>query len=247
MEREEPSNVWEQLRRLIQDAATWIKEHEAEIRAFGTWATIHRAGTKARLYIPRHPEAWREIEKARESADEESELDYETLILSLYAPGGLGFEKLRQELRDATLLSDRQQEVGEVLDSLVDNRYYVAVCGALPLVEFVLSKPGGKWNDPPKHLADLEKRLDEPLSSEVELDLLVEATALEMVQSEIPAIWKAGRHTVGAITDELNRHLALHGTALGWNDSKNATRAVLLLAAAARVADALSRPSSSAT
>ncbi len=72
--------------------------------------------------------------------------------------------------------------------------------------------------------------------------MLIEATALEMLLSEIPEIWKDGRHNVGAINEKLNRHLALHGTARGWDDPANATRAVLLLAAAARIAEPLFRP-----
>ena len=63
-----------------------------------------------------------------------------------------------------------------------------------------------------------------------------------MVLDEIPNVWKNGRQQVGAIVDELNRHYALHGTGVGWDDSRNATRAVLLLAALARVAGPLFRP-----
>ena len=46
------------------------------------------------------------------------------------------------------------------------------------------------------------------------------------------------------IVVELRRHLALHGTASGWNTRDNAVRAVLLLAAAARVAEPLLAPRS---
>jgi hypothetical protein len=157
----------------------------------------------------------------------------------VYGPGGAGFDALTEELRDAELLANRQREVGEVLASLVDGRYYVTVCGALPLVEFVLSSAAGKWSDPRKHLERLEARLDEELSPEVEADLLIEGTAIEMVLNEIPEIWKNGRQNIGAINEKLNRHLALHGTARGWDDPANATRSVLLLAAVARIASPL--------
>jgi hypothetical protein len=233
---------WQQFLGFLADAADWVRRHEPELRALGTWEAVGHAGRKARLYVPVHPEAWRQIAKARHSADSEAQPDYETLIVSLYGPGGVAFDALRDELLQAQLLVDRKREVEEVLASLVDGRNFVTVCGALPLVEYVLSNAAGKWNDPRTHLKALDARLDEPISTDVEAELLIEATALEMVLSEIPEIWKDGRQNVGAINEKLNRHLALHGTARGWDDPANATRAVLLLAAAARVAGPLLRP-----
>jgi hypothetical protein len=233
---------WQQFLRFLDDAAEWVRRHEHELRALGTWGAVGHAGREARLYVPRDPEAWRLIEEAQFDRESKEELDFEALIVSLYGPDGVAFDALRDEIVQASLLAHRTREVQEVLDSLVDERYFVTVCGALPLVEYVLSNAAGKWNDPRKHLERLDARLDEPMSSDVEVELLIEATALEMVLSEIPEIWKDGRQNVGAINEKLNRHLALHGTARGWNDRTNGTRAVLLLAAAARVAGPLLGP-----
>jgi hypothetical protein len=242
MDSGQPQGPWQEFLRFLGDAADWVRRHEPELRALGTWGAVGNAGREARLYVPVHPEAWRQIEEARRSADSQAEPDYEAVIMSLYGPGGVAFEALRDELLQAQLLVDRRREVQEVLASLADGRYFVTVCGALPLVEYVLGNAAGKWKDPRKHLEALDARLDEPLSPDVEADLLIEATALEMVLSEIPEIWKEERQNLGAINEKLNRHLALHGTARGWDEAANATRAVLLLAAAARVAGPLLRP-----
>ena len=182
-----------------------------------------------------HREAWLEIVEALRP-DRGHSPDYEGIIISAYQPGGAGFEALRDELLDAPLLRDRHREVGEVLDSVADGRNYVAVCGALPLIEYVISNAAGKWNHPQKHLAELRRRLHEE-EFDGNSTIILEHAAVEMVLGEIPNVWKDGRQQVGAIVGELNRQYALHGTGVGWDDSTNATRAVLLLAAAARVAD----------
>lgn len=247
MEGEQSQGEWQQFLGFLGDAADWVRRHEPELRAVGTWGAVGSVGREARLYVPIHAEAWRQIEEARHGPDsqagpDQAGPDHEALIVSLYGPGGVAFDTVREELLQAQLLDDRKHEVEEVLASLVDGRYFVTVCGALPLVEHVLSNAAGRWNDPRKHLKTLDARLDEPVSPEVEADLLIQATALEMVLSEVPEIWKDGRQNIGAINEKLNRHLALHGTARGWDNSANATRSVLLLAAAARVAGPLLRP-----
>jgi hypothetical protein len=240
---DEPRSPWQSFLRFLDDAAEWVKRHEAEIRAFGIWAAVARAGRKARLYVPFHAEAWQQIDETQRAEGPEAEPDYVALIVSLYGPGGVAHDALRDELRAAELLQDRLREVDEVLDSLADGRYFVTICGALPLVEYVLSSAAGKWKDPRRHLEELQDRLDQP-ASDVQLDVLLEATAVEMVLDEVPEIWKDGRQNIGAINDRLNRHLALHGTARGWDDVANATRALLLLAAVARIAGPLLRPPS---
>ncbi len=233
--------LFEQLSAVATTFGKWLREHEDEIRAWGLWGTVSTACTEARLYAPMHREAWLEIAAAERVDEDGKPPDYEAIITSAYGPGGVGFEALRQELLNAPLLRSRQREVGEVLDSLVDQRNYVTVCGALPLIEYVLSNAAGKWNDPLKHLEVLKSRLHDDDIEDVD-NILLEYAAVQMVLEEIPAVWKSGRHQVGAIVDDLNRHLALHGTGVGWDDPTNATRAVLLLAAAARVADVLFKP-----
>lgn len=245
MSSHQSDGAWEGFLRFITAAADWVRRHEPEIRALGTWAAVARAGRKARLYVPLHIEAWQQIEQAHRDAGPDDEPDYETLVTSLYGPGGIGFAALQDELQRAPLLQERAREVDEVLNSLVDGRYFVTVCGALPLVEYVLGAAAGKWNDPREHLKELQARLHRP-ASEVNLDVLVEGTAVEMVREEIPEIWRSGSQNIGAINERLNRHLALHGTARGWDDVANATRSVLLLAAVARIAQPLLGPSASA-
>jgi hypothetical protein len=224
---------------VLRALGDWYRDHQVEIEAFAAWGVVYRTGKKARLYLPAQAEAWREILAVARDAEEDPSFDAQALVVSAYKPGAVGFDALRDELQTAPLLANRQREVQEVLDSLVDGRYFVTVCGALPLVEHVLSSAAGRWNEPTEHLRKLMKRLHEPGSGDA-LDIFTEATAVDMLRLEIPELWKSGRHTVGAINDKLNRHLALHGTARGWDDIANALRAVLLLAAAARVAPILS-------
>jgi hypothetical protein len=244
-----PTSFSELLRTIGASIARWVKEHEEEIRAAGIWASVNLACRRARLYAPLHREAWLEIIAAVDDDDEEEDEGayYESVITSIYGPDGVGFDALRQELLDAPLLADRQREVGEVLDSLAEGRNYVTVCGALPLVEYVLSKTTGKWNDPREHLKTLERRLDEEDADDEWAELILEFSAIEMLLEEIPAVWESGRHELGAIVDHLNRHLALHGTGRGWDDPTNATRAVLLLGAAARVVGVLFEQPAAAT
>ena len=210
------------------------------------WGTVSSVCTDARLYAPLHREAWLGIMEAVQEERRVGTPDYEVIITSIYGPGGVGFETLRQELLASPLLRDRQREVGEVLCSLADGRNYVTICGALPLVEYVISAAAGKWNHPQKHLAELKRRLHEDDFDGNET-ILLEYSAVQMVLEEIPNVWNAGRQQIGVVVDELNRQYALHGTGIGWDDSTNATRAVLLLAAAARVADPLFKPRAAVT
>ncbi|MEK6273078.1 MAG: hypothetical protein AABM42_10595 [Actinomycetota bacterium] len=241
MDGKSASTFWEQLSAAARAFGKWVDEHQHEIRAFGIWGTVSSACRESRLYAPMHSEAWLEIVEAVHGDDRPDPPDYERIIISAYQPGSVGFEALPDELLDAPLLRDRLREVAEVLDSLADGRNYVAVCGALPLIEYVISKAAGKWNHPQKHVAELKRRLHD---DEIDGDdaILLEFAAVEMILEEIPNVWKAGRQQVGAIVGALNRQYALHGAGLGWDDSTNATRAVLLLAAAARVADPLFKP-----
>jgi len=238
--KSEPT-FWEQLSAAAKAFRKWVDEHQHEIRAWGIWGTVSSACREGRLYAPMHREAWLEIVEAVHGEDRANPPDYEAIIISAYQPGGVGFEAVRDELLAAPLLGDRHREVGEVLESLEDGRNYVAVCGTLPLIEYVISNAAGKWNHPQRHLAELKRRLHED-----EIDgndtILLEYAAVQMILEEIPNVWKDGRQQVGAIVGELNRQYALHGTGLGWDDSTNATRAVLLLAAAARVAGPLFKP-----
>jgi hypothetical protein len=233
---------WEQLLAAAGALARWLQEHEEEVRAWGLWGAVSTACTDAGLYAPLHREAWLTIADVKHG-DGNPAPDFEAIITGLYAPGGVGFEALKHEIRDAPLLRDRQREVGEVLDSLADGRNYVAVCGALPLVEYVISHAAGKWNDPRKHLEVLKQRLgDDDLDLEADVDLLLDYAAVRMVLDEIPNVWKDGRQQVGVVVDGLNRQYVLHGTGVGWDDSPNAIRAVLLLAAVARVGGPLFSP-----
>ncbi len=238
MNRKAGPSFREQLSAAANAFGKWFDEHQDEIRALGIWGTVSTACREGRLYAPMHREAWLEVTKLVRG-DRANPPDYEEIIISVYQPGGVGFEALRGELRDAPLLRDRHREVGEVLDSLAAGRNYVGVCGALPLIEYVISNAAGKWNHPPKHLAKLKRRLREDDFDGNDTILLLEYAAVQMILEEIPNVWEDKRQQVGAIVGELNRQYALHGTGLGWDDSTNATRVVLLLAAAARVADPL--------
>jgi hypothetical protein len=222
----------------FRDVARWYEAHKDEIQAFVVWNTVKDACKDTGLYAPVAP-AWQRIADAEKAGSTTAEM--EALILSLYGPGGEAHDALRDELLTADLLNPRQREVEEVLDSLADGRNYVATCGALPLVEFVLSAAAGKWREPRDY--ELRKRLHEPLSADDEGELLIHYAAVEMLSRAIPEVWKDTRHPApGAITTELNRHLVLHGTGVGWDNPDNAVRAVLLLAAAARVAEPLLGP-----
>ena len=241
MESSHGSAAWRQFGAGLTAIARWVAEHEEELRALEVWGSVGHAARKARLYAPVDAEAWRQL---HESSFRDPSPDYEALIVSLYGPAGVGFDSLRHELVGAPLLADRQSEVTEVLDSLFDARNYVTVCGALPLIEYVLGKAAGRWKQPTRH--NLSARLDEvrAFSPDEEAVLLVNSSAVYMVLNEVPEVWKAGRQQIDTMTGSLNRHFVLHGTGLGWDDATNATRAVLLLAAAARVAGPLLSPSS---
>lgn len=225
---------------LLQAAGRWLAEHREEIEAFGMWGSVMAACERTALYVPEDA-AWRRIAEAAHDGADEAAL--ETLILGLYAPGGSAHESLCEELRSAPLLLTRAREVNEVLASLADERHYVTVCGALPLVEGVLAAAHGKGKS---RLSDypLFDRLDAvgTLTPDEEAELLLNGSSLQMLERSIPEVWRNGRMQPGAVTAEFNRHFILHGTARGWDTRENAVRAVLLVAAAARVAGPLLGP-----
>lgn len=107
----------------------------------------------------------------------------------------------------------------------------------------MLATAHGRWKP---RLSDypLLDRLEtaDGLAPDEQIELLLNGSALQMLESAIPELWKNGRMRPGAITAELNRHFVLHGTARGWDTRENAVRAVLLVAATARVAGPLLGP-----
>jgi hypothetical protein len=229
----------------IDAAIRWAKEHQRELEAFGTWGLVRRACEQTGLYAPPAP-VWPKIADAARRGDDAASLT--ALILSSYGPSGGAHDALRGELRSAPLLQDRMREINEVLESLEDGRYYVTICGALPLIEGVLASAHGNWQ---KHLGayPLSERLDESgaLSADAEAELILHASAIDIVFGAIRTTWKSGDHRkVGAVRADLNRHRALHGTARGWDSVENATYSLLLLAAAARIAGLLLQPNPSA-
>jgi hypothetical protein len=224
----------------LHAAGRWVVEHREEIELFGLWGNVVRACDETRLYAPASG-AWHQIADATRDGANETALT--TLFIELYGPGGPAHQSLCEELDSAALLRARKREVGEVLASLADGRNYVTICGALPMVEGLLADAYGKWQ---RRLSDypLWDRLDTAgaLTPEEEAEILLNSSALGMVEASIPEVWKSGRIDPGSVTAELNRHLILHGTGRGWDTRENAIRTVLLLAAVARVAGPLLGP-----
>jgi hypothetical protein len=224
---------------LLQSIVDWADRNRDNIAAFAVWGAVERACEHTRLYAPADFDAWNRIAKA----ESDGSPPLEALILDLYAPGGEGHDTLVEELTTAALLVDRRRQVDEISASLSDGRYYVTICATLPLVEGTLATAYGKWQ---KHVGDypLTDRLAtvDALSSDEEAELLLNASAIHMLDAALPEVWRSGPHRVGAVAVELRRHLALHGTASGWDTRENAIRSVLLLAAVARVAAPLLAP-----
>lgn len=240
------ASLGEMFLQMATSIGQWIKDHQEEIDAFILLNRIARAGEMTGLYAPVAP-AWLAIRAAVE-ADEEPEA-ISGLILASYGPGGDSQDVLIAEILGASRLRGRLPEVEQVLDSWREGRNYVAICGTLPLVEGLLAAAHGKWK---KRLEDypLSDRLmgeDGGLTDAETAELLLNATAVQMVMDAVRETWKARRMQPGAIVVALNRHLALHGTSRGWDTRDNATRSLLLLAAAARVADPLLAPRKAAS
>jgi hypothetical protein len=232
---EPQENIFTKLIDAASRFARFVEEHRPDIEAAGIWGTVNGACVDAQLYAPFNAEAWQQIyEEVRSQRRDGRDSDAGPVILDVYAPAGVGFEALAQELRSATALADRRHETEEVIASLVDGRNYVATCSALPLVEFVLTQSAGHWKQAPELTQLLRARLhdEDPKFDE---GLLLGYAAVEMVFNAIPEVWKPERHPIGRLVQNLNRHFVLHGTGVGWDDAANATRAVLLLAATARV------------
>ncbi len=224
----------------LRAAAQWVDRHREEIEAFALWGKVNEACRAAGLYAPLDAQAWERIAADwRRSADPAQSA---ALILSLYGPGGSAHATLADDMLAEPLLSDRRSQVEEVLASVADQRPYVAICGALPLFEGALATAAGKWREPLDQ--PLLNRLHEPdsLTAAEEGELILNSAAVEMLREALPLYWKRGPHRPGAVTQELRRHLVLHGTASGWDNPENATRALLLVAAAARVAGPLLQP-----
>jgi hypothetical protein len=204
-----------------------------------TWKMVRDACDRAVLYAPFDGDAWEAIARAQSERIE----GIEGVILATYAPGGVGFETLVGELSTAPLLADRRPQVLEVIQSVIDGRHYVAICGALPLAEGTLALAHGRWQS---RVADypLEARLKaDAIARADQVDLLLNASAVTMVCGAKSGIWysggRGGHRDLGGILTELNRHRVLHGTARGWETKENAVYALLFLAAAARVAGPL--------
>jgi hypothetical protein len=230
----DPPTFWERLGEFAKRAGAWIVEHREELEAVAAWGTINTACADAKLYAPLQAEAWAHLQHALRAPG----ADPAAVILATYGPQGVGFPALRAELAASDLLADRRLETEEVVLSLIDRRHYVCACGALPLIEYVISKAAGKWNAPHKHVAMAKSRLEDDHIKDHRL-LLLDSAAAQMVLEAIPDVWADRPQQVGAVVADLRRHWVLHGTGRGWDNAENATRALLLLAACARAGDAL--------
>ena len=221
----------------IKALSEWLVRHEDEIGSFDAWVAVQSGCKRTKLYAPVSP-VWQEISEAEKAMSDEA---LEAVILDAYSPGGPGHEKLLEEIRSAPLLQSREREIGEVLNSWIEGRYYVAICGALPLVEGVLASAHGEWQKLHAYIDAINDRIDGSalLTPEEEVGLLLNMSALEMVLGVRETIWKSGQTGVDVSSTILNRHRALHGTGKDWDTPVNATRSMLLLAAVARVAQLL--------
>lgn len=218
----------------------WTEENQDLLHAVGVWGSVAEACEQAHLYAPVDGQSWQAIASANRTEPLSAQAS-EDLILGLYAPGGPGYPQLRRELLEAPLLSDWRTPTQEVLDALDREHFYLSICGALPLVESCLAEAAGRWQNPKDY--DLESRLfsEQPASVDDEAEMLLNVSAIDMLRHGIPEIWEGGA-AIGADVPELRRNVVAHGLGKGWNTNENATRAVLLVAAAARVAGPLLRP-----
>lgn len=237
----------------VEEQGRWVAEHGPELEAAGLWSSVRTACDKTELYAPLEPDTWRVIAQA--SRDGGSEDDLRDLVLSSYAPGGSGYQALRAELEAAPLLALKQVEVKDVLTALEQGLNYATICGALPLIEGVLMEAHGVRNKQivkitPKKKGNTQhplwKRIyeDDDFTEEERADLiLLGYPAFTMIRVAIRDVWKDRPVEPGSKVPELNRNVALHGSGYGWATQEHARYAVLLLAAAVRVAEPLLRPS----
>ena len=82
----------------------------------------------------------------------------------------------------------------------------------------------------------------EELTADEETDLILYSSATEMLNRGLSETSEDRHMRPGTVTAELNRNVILHGTGRGYDTRGHAVRAVLLVAAAARVAGPLLRP-----
>ncbi len=115
----------------------------------------------------------------------------------------------------------------------------MAASSTLPLIEGTLASSHGKWQKKIEAY-DIHKRLEEAehLSPDEKAELLLNASAGEMIKTTLPAIWKSTPHRVDLVTSDMYRNPMLHGTSQGWANKRNAVKALLLLAAVGRTAEA---------
>jgi hypothetical protein len=234
-------SLWAMLDEAAAAFARWVEKNKELLEAFGVWASVAQECEQAHLYAPPHPEAWRAIAELNGSDDDLSRAPAERLILDLYGPGGVGHAQLRTELLEAPLLAEWRGPTAETLNALGQDHSYLAICGALPLVEWCLGKAAGKWQQPLKY--DLHARMFEasPASPDDEVEMMLNWSAVDMLCHGVPEIWTGGA-SFGVETPLLRRNVVAHGLAQGWDTRDNAIRAVLLVAAAARVAGPLLGP-----
>lgn len=234
-------SLWAMLGEAAAAFARWAEKNKDLLEALGLWASVAQECEQAHLYAPPHPASWRAIAELNRSDGDLSPAAAERLILDLYGPGGVGHAQLRSELLEAPLLAEWRGPTAETLDALSQDQPYLAICGALPLVEWCLGKAAGKWQQPLKY--DLDARLFEtsPASSDDEAEVMLNWSAVDMLCHGVPEIWTGGS-SFGVDTPLLRRNVVAHGLAKGWDTRDNAVRAALLVAAAARVAGPLLRP-----
>jgi len=238
-------SLWRSLGEAAEAFGRWLEKNRDLTEGLSIWASVAQECEQAHLYAPLQADSWRAIANLNRRDGDLSPTAAERLILDLYGPGGPGYSQLRSELLEAPLLAEWLGPTTETLDALDRAHSYLAICGALPLVEWCLGKAAGKWQHPHKH--DLGARLFDvpPASHADEAEMLLNWSAVDMLRRGVPEIWTGGS-SFGVDTPLLRRNVVAHGLARGWDTPDNAIRAVLLVAAAARVAGPLLRPTEEA-
>lgn len=217
----------ESIHKGIQQINTFIPQFLEGVRA---WDEVVEIAFQEGFFLPYSLVDHELIERQQSGADSE---ELVRILVEGFSPGGRLFPLIENAFETSPALAERLVEAQEVIEAFKGGKYYLTVCGAIPLIEYILHQNAGGWKSGmDDYLSFLPRTMND--FEQIEDYTIIDYKSFDIAERLLSKLWKRGSHKVH-INEDLRRHRILHGTAYGWNTKENGIRILLLVVATSTI------------